>query len=281
MAAMKPPAPRVARRAPKRTAPAWLRRGVKAALWLGVAGLLAVSWRSGRLADLVQQARDEGVRVSFLLGFRIQQVEVVGRLHTDRQELLAKAGLRKGGAMLDFDPQDVRQRIEALPWVMSAAVERRLPDTVAITLVERTPVAIWQHNEKVTLIDAGGANLGSATNEPGFEGLPRIIGGDAPAHAPELFGLLAKHPEIARRVQFSSWIGSRRWDLRLDNGVDVLLPEDGVEAALDALADAEASSRLFERDVAAIDLRLPGKMVVRMSHDLPAAAPRAKPQQGI
>jgi cell division protein FtsQ len=138
---------------------------------------------------------------------------------------------------------------------------------------------LWQHNEKISLIDADGAVLGTVAIETA-PNLPLIVGGDAPAHASELLTLLAAYPDIGKRVQASSWIGSRRWDLRLDNGVDIRLPETGVADALKQLADAEASSRLLERDVAAVDLRLSGKMIVRLAHELPPPA-KTKPQQGI
>jgi cell division protein FtsQ len=173
----------------------------------------------------------------------------------------------------------VRQRIESLPWVASAAVERRLPNYVAITLVERTPIALWQHNERISLIAADGANLGPAAVESRPD-LPLVVGGDAPAHAADLLGMLAEHPDLAKRISSSSWIGSRRWDLKMDNGVEVRLPESDVANALQQLADAESETRLLERDVTAVDLRLPGKMIVRLGHQ-PVAAKPAKPQQGI
>jgi cell division protein FtsQ len=179
---------------------------------------------------------------------------------------------------LAFSPRDARERIESLPWVASAAVERRLPDTVTITIVERMPIALWQHNERISLIDAQGANLGAVAIETAPD-LPLVVGGDAPQHAAELLAMLAEHPAIARRVQASNWIGSRRWDLKLDNGVEVRLPETGAAEALAQLADAEASSRLLERDVSQIDLRLAGKMIVRLTHETPAL--KTKPQQRI
>jgi cell division protein FtsQ len=207
---------------------------------------------------------------------------VTGRIHTDPHALLAAAGLGRGDPILAFDPEDARQRIESLPWVASAAVERRLPGMIAITIVERTPIALWQHNEKITLIDADGANLGPVAIESAPPELPLVVGGDAAEHARDLLAMLNDHPEIARRVQASSWIGSRRWDLKLDNGVEIRLPEDGAGEALNELAEAEASTRLLERDIAAVDLRVAGKMVVRLTHEPPAAAPaKPKPQQGI
>lgn len=281
MPALNAPPLRTVRRQPNKHAGTirWAKRGAKAATLLSVIGLAVLSWRSGRLAAATDQVSVQFIALSARGGFRIEQVDVVGRDQTDPKALLAAAGLKRGDPILAFSPEAARQRIESLSWVASAAVERRLPDTVAITIVERKPIALWQHNEKITLIDSAGANLGPVAIEAA-PALPLIVGGDAAPHASALLGLLAEHPEIAQRVQASNWIGSRRWDLKLDNGIEVRLPEDGVAEALQQLADAEASSRILERDVAVVDLRLTGKMIVRLAHDLPPPA-KPKPQQGI
>jgi cell division protein FtsQ len=281
MPALNAPAPRTVRRQPSRHTSwvKWAKRGVKLVLLLATAGILAMGWRSGRLALIADDVSVRFVTLSAAGGFRIENVEVVGREQTDPKALLAAAGLKRGDPILAFSPEAARQRIEALSWVASAAVERRLPDTVAITIVERKPIALWQHNDKFALIDAKGDNLGPVADESA-SALPLIVGGDAPSHASALLLMLATHPDLAKRVQASNWIGSRRWDLKMDNGVEVKLPEDGVAEALQQLADAEASSRILERDVAIIDLRLAGKMIVRLAHDLPPPA-KTKPQQGI
>jgi cell division protein FtsQ len=282
MPALNAPSPRTARRQPSRHAGwvKWAKRAVKLAVLLATAGILATTWRSGRLAIVADQVSTHFMTLSAASGFRIENVEVVGREQTDPKALLAAAGLKRGDPIMAFSPEAVRRRIEALSWVASAAVERRLPDTVAITIVERKPIALWQHNDKFALIDAKGDNLGPVADDA-TSTLPRIVGGDAPSHASALLSMLATHPDLARRVQASSWIGSRRWDLKMDNGVEVKLPEDGVAEALQQLADAEASSRILERDVAIIDLRLAGKMIVRLAHDLPAPPAKTKAQQGI
>lgn len=275
------PPSRTVRRPPKRRVTniaRWLKRGFKLALLLVIAGSVAWAWRTGQLATIADLVETKAITVSVKAGFRVEEVEVAGRSQTDPKALLAAAGLKRGDAILEFSPKEARERIESLPWVASAAVERRLPDTVTITIVERRPIALWQHNERISLIDAQGANLGPVAIESAPD-LPLVVGGDAPGHVAELLAMLAEHPLIAKRVQASSWIGSRRWDLKLDNGVEVRLPETGVSEALTQLADAEAASRVLERDVAQIDLRLAGKMIVRLAHETPA--PKTKPQQGI
>jgi cell division protein FtsQ len=282
MPALNAAPPRAVRRQPNRHAGAvkWAKRGAKLALAAAVAWGAFMGWRSGRLEMLAEDVSSRFVALSVAGGFRIENVEVIGREQTDPKALLAAAGLKRGDPILAVSPEVVRQRIESMSWVASAAVERRLPDTVAITIIERKPIALWQHNDKFALIDARGDNLGPVADASAST-LPLVVGGDAPTHASALLSTLATHPDLAKRVQASSWIGSRRWDLKLDNGIDVKLPEDGVAEALQQLADAEASSRILERDVAVIDLRLVGKMIVRLAHELPAPPAKTKTQQGI
>jgi cell division protein FtsQ len=258
----------------------YLWRAVRVGGVLALCIALGSAWRSGRLDMWAAQASDDGVTLLARCGFRVEEVDVTGRVHTDRKVLLDAAGLNRGTPILGFSPEAIRKKIESLPWVETAAVERRLPRTVAITIVERTPIALWQDNKHISLIDAEGANLGPVALESARD-LPMVVGGDAPSHTAALLDLLSAYPDIAKRVQASSWIGSRRWDLKMDNGVQVMLPETDVGGALRELADAEASSRLLERDVATVDLRIAGKMIVRLAHQQPAAAKPAKPQQGI
>lgn len=282
MPALNAPPPRTVRRQPNRHAGAvkWAKRGVKLALLAAVAWGGYAGWHSGRLGVVAEDVSARFIALSVAGGFRIENVQVIGREQTDPKALLAAAGLKRGDAILAVSPEVVRQRIEAMSWVASAAVERRLPDTVTITIVERKPIALWQHNDKFALIDSRGDNLGPVA-DASASALPLIVGGDAPTHASALLSMLATHPDLSKRVQASSWIGSRRWDLKLDNGIEVKLPEDGVAEALQQLADAEASSRILERDVAVIDLRLAGKMIVRLAHELPAPPAKTKTQQGI
>ena len=282
MPAMTAVSGRAPRRQPKRSLGLahafWVGARLAALAGVGAAGFLG--WQSGRLEAAAGWTEDRLVDLTAAAGFRVEDVEVGGRVETDSKALLEALDLKRGDPLLAFNPQAARERVEALPWVASAAVQRMLPDTVRVVIVERRPIALWQHNERLSLIDAEGANLGPVVIEKAPD-LPLVVGGDAPAHAAELLDLLRQHPDLAKRVQASSWIGSRRWDLKLDNGVEVKLPESDVADALKQLADAEASSKLFERDVSQIDLRLPGKMVVRLAH-APAPDPKAKKtQQGI
>jgi cell division protein FtsQ len=102
-----------------------------------------------------------------------------------------------------------------------------------------------------------------------YTGMIVLTGPDAPAHAKALLDLLALEPDLGARVIAAQRVGARRWNLRLDNGVDIRLPEEEAAAAWRTLADMERDEGLIDRDLVMIDLRTPDRLVVRLS---PAAA---------
>ena len=201
------------------------------------------------------------------VGLSVQEVLVYGREATQPIELLAALGVGRGDPILMLDPAAARDRIESLPWVREAWVQRRLPDTVLIRIEERRPLALWQNEQRLTLIDDEGEVLGEG-EIAAFAGLPQVVGVDTPDHAPQFLPMLAAEPEVADRVSAAVRVGGRRWDLRLDNGVAVRLPEEDVPRALHSLARLQREEGLFDRDVVAIDLRIAGHLVIRTSTEV-------------
>ena len=171
--------------------------------------------------------------------------------------------------MLAFDPEAAKRRVEALPWVRRATVERRLPDVVYLRLDERRPLALWQQNGRFALIDREGQVILRDGIER-FADLLVVIGADAPANAARLIAMLGAHKDLAGRVRAAIRIGGRRWNLRLDNGIDIRLPESGAAAAWSRLAKLDAEQGLLGRDILSVDLRLEDRVIIR-----PAVKPAA------
>jgi cell division protein FtsQ len=209
-------------------------------------GLLA------RLSDTVAHAAN----------LRVQQIVVEGRSNTPEPLLNAALGVRRGDSMLGFSIQGARQRIETLSWVEHATVERRLPGTLVVNLIERRPYAIWQHDGKFVLIDRDGQTV---TNEDvaTFGDLPLVVGAGAPQAATALLEALAAQPAIKAKVTAAVRVGERRWNLRMKNGMDVLLPEGAEAAALAKLAELQTADAVLDRPLSVIDMRLPDRLVVR------------------
>ena len=107
-------------------------------------------------------------------------------------------------------------------------------------------MALWQHGGKIDLIDRSGAVI-PVTRLDRFAKLPMVVGEDAAGHAAELLAMLGSQPDLAARVTAAIDVGGRRWNLRLDNAIDVLLPSDDPAAAWADLARLQR----YERDPAA------------------------------
>src|SRR6266550_2446589 len=272
----KPPAlPRRRRHLPRR-----IRRG---ALWLllaiAVAGtygaILASRMPAGQAA--LAQATERFIAATGALGLVVSEIEVQGRETTDIGTVMAALSAARGTPILGVSPNRAKEQLEKLPWVRSATIERRLPGTLFVRLVERRPLAVWQHGGIQQLIDREGTVI-PVEDLSRFAHLPTVVGDDAATNAAALIDTLASEPELAMRVTAAVRVGGRRWNLRVDDVIDVLLPEESAAAAWSRLAELERANALLKRDVQTVDLRLPDRLVLRVNAAPPREpAPAKKP----
>jgi cell division protein FtsQ len=260
------------RAATRRRLPTWSAMVHGMRLTAGLLVLLAVTgagvwvWQSGVVGRQIDAAGAALERVAVRGGLVVRSVTVEGRIRTEPARLLGALGTARGEPILSFDPHAARARVEALPWVAQARVERRLPDTIHVVLTERNPLALWQRSSEgdYALIDSTGTWLEVDTRP--FADLPLIVGDDAPGVVPSLMDLLATEPGLAQRVRAATWVDRRRWTVRLDgieSGIDVRLPETNPGAAWRRLAALDRDTNLLARDIDRVDLRLPDRLVVR------------------
>jgi cell division protein FtsQ len=270
----KPARPPARRRPRAKWQVALLRWGGPALGLAAVLGAGSWAWSSG-WADRQWTALTEATLVaSGEAGLALREVLVQGRGRTSQQDLMTALDLELGTPILSLDPAVLRARLEALPWVARATVERRLPDTLFISVEEREPLALWQREGEIALIDRTGTVIRDPALQS-FTHLPMVVGDGANGHAAELVEMLALTPDLARRVKAAIWVGDRRWNIRLDNGVDVRLPEEDGAGAWEELANLQAQHGLIDRDLSAIDLRQPDRLIVRLTPE--AAARRRDP----
>jgi cell division protein FtsQ len=209
------------------------------------------------------------------LGLAVDNIEVEGRETTDAATIMAALAASRGTPILAVSPSRAREQLQTLPWVRSAVIERRLPGTLHVRLVERKPLAIWQHDGQQQLIDRDGAVI-PVKDLGRFAKLPIVVGDDAAKHAAALLDMLSSEPELAARVGAAVFVGGRRWNLRIDGAIDVLLPEAAPEAAWAQLARLERSNGLLKRDVQVVDLRFGDRLILRVNNSAPKDALPAK-----
>ncbi len=259
----------------------WLRRNRRLArpAALALAGLAVIAggviaWRAAEPTRLLAGWQDEALGLTAAWGLTVGEITVEGRRHATAASLLEATGLSRGAPILGVEVAAVRARLEAMPWIGEAPVQRRLPRHINIVVREREPFALWQRQGRFALIDRTGRVIVENDVAP-FAGLPLVVGAGANEVAAPLLDEIGRFPEVRQRVTAAVRVAARRWNLRLASGADVLLPEGAEAAAIERLAQLHRDAGLLDRALVAIDMRLPDRLVLR-----PVAAPEQPPAPG-
>lgn len=225
--------------------------------------------RSGWVTVTVERIERGLLLWSAEAGLTIQEVVLDGRVRTPRQAILDHLGVRAGQPILSVSTAELQARLEDLTWVASAEVARLWPRRLYVRLIERRPLALWQREGRLALIDHAGQVVPLGKNRRamlrGYGDLRIVIGEGAPERAARLFASLSSEPELWSQVTALTFVSERRWNLRLADRIDVLLPADDPEIAWRRLARLAAERDLLERAIVAVDLRfLPGRIRLQL-----------------
>ncbi|MCX5615974.1 FtsQ-type POTRA domain-containing protein [Bombella sp. TMW 2.2559] len=230
-------------------------------LLLAGTGWLAWSSLGGhRLTDSLR------VRLAALDPLRIRHIIITGRHLTDESEILEALGTDVNHSLFSFSVETARQRIDELTFVKYSTVERHLPDTINITIEEKNPIAIWQMDGHFVLINQKGDTVSrqelTARNSSVFRKLPLIVGMGANLEADAIISLLNQYPDINSHTLALIRIGQRRWNILMQNGTTLMLPEGAEAAALARLHSYQTNYQLLDRPLKTIDMRLSDRMVI-------------------
>ena len=113
----------------------------------------------------------------------VDRVEVTGVERTSVDEVRRAAGIDRGDPLISVDPGAVARRVEGLPWVAAARVERSWPSTVQVQVTERVAVAVVQvTDDHAAVVDVEGWVLAveprAADVAPDPAGRPVLTGVD-------------------------------------------------------------------------------------------------------
>jgi cell division protein FtsQ len=216
------------------------------------------------------------------VGLGLDVVTISGISQMRPTEVLAAAGLSPKVSLAFLDVNDVRERLERVPLIKSVAVRKLYPNELVVTLAEREPHAIWQLNGELFIIAADGTVIDLMQDER-FVNLPLVVGEEANKRTKEYLALLEAAGPLKSRIRAGTLVAGRRWTLKMDNGMDVRLPELEVKDALARLVKLEREQKILDKDVLAIDLRMPDRIVVRLTEEAASARAEAlkkKPMRG-
>lgn len=235
------------------------------ALFVAAIGVYGAT-RGGEFQPVNVALHDLGDAIANAAGFDLEAVEVSGARQITHDEVLAAAGITPSTSLLLLDAEATRAQLKQNPWIAEATVRKLYPGRLEISIEERVAFAIWQHSGKLSVIARDGTVIGADARAL-LRDYPLVVGMGASTSAADFLALVARVPEIQAEFAAAVLVAERRWNIRLKNGVDVLLPEENAEAALVKLIAFDRETRILSRDVAAIDLRIPDRITVRPSSE--------------
>ena len=273
------PTPGVSRARPRGPGPsklafrlrrAWASPAVRSALlvYLPLSLLALAGWRIAA-SDVWRERIGATVaatweRLAARPEFAVRGIEVEGAKPALAALIRETIGLTPGMSSLKLDLEALRTRIERLGPVESASVRFDPAGTLVVSVIERVPAALFRRGDgQLVVVDRAGVEIGPAASREAHPRLPVVLGEGAARHIPEVEAILESAPEIVPRLRALVRIGERRWDLVLEGGLLVMLPETGFLDALEWLRRRDREERLLARDIAVVDLRLVERPTVR------------------
>ncbi len=199
-------------------------------------------------------------------GLGVEAVKLSGQREVAEYQILDALALEEGDSLVLFDADAARERLKQNPWVKSASVMKLYPNTVKVTIDEWVPYALWQRGNAVSIVTEQGEVITDDVDGR-YANLLLVVNYGAQTRAGEILKALESEPELRPRVRAAYLIGQRRWDLMLENGITIRLPEEDPAKALAAVVKMDKESAILARDIAAIDLRLPDRVVVRLTDE--------------
>ncbi|MBR1734657.1 MAG: FtsQ-type POTRA domain-containing protein [Alphaproteobacteria bacterium] len=199
--------------------------------------------------------------------FSLKKVEFDGHEHVPEVLLLKSSGLRYKNSVFSTPIKEIKERLEKLSWVKSVIVQRKLPGKISVRIAERTPIAILQTKQKLYLVDNDGVvleNDGIGT----FSNLPIIVGEGAEKEVDHFLRCIDRFPKIRRQLIFAVRVGKRRWNIRINRGIIVKLPERGLIQAFGILDEISDSNGFFNNDIMYLDLRIPDRVIIGKKNNI-------------
>lgn len=241
----------------------FLRWGIPVTCFAAAAGLWAAD--PARREALMETAHEMRRQIEQRPEFRVELLSIEGasgEVSDDIREVLA---LDLPQSSFDLNLEELKVRAEEIDAVASAAVRVRPGGILEIIVDERIPAVVWRGREGLEMLDEEGRRVAGLTTRSDRADLPLLAGEGAELAVPEALELYAASEPIETRLRGLLRVGERRWDVVLDRGQRILLPEDAPRVALERVIALDQVSELLNRDVATVDMRNPDRPTLRLN----------------
>lgn len=227
-----------------------------------------VFWKYDHFDVWAGNSAKAAVRFTGDLGLELRQIYISGQRHTSQADIVGTLHVHAGDPLLALDMNQLQSQLKTLPWIKHAVVSREFPTTLQVFVEEKIPAARWQMQGQIVLVDSLGSPI-TPTFPAEYQSLPLLVGVGAAREGVKILDLLRQEQDVANHIKALIRVGSRRWDVELDTGQRIKLPADdekyGPLLAWRNFADFVRNENALRMEVTSFDLRLPGRMVMKMT----------------
>lgn len=192
-------------------------------------------------------------------GFTIDEVIVTGNNFTNEKDIINQVDRTQPIVYVSLSKL-INNIQSASKWIKHVSIHRILPNTLHIDIDEHEPFAIWKDNKKTSVIDSEGKVI---MDNYSIENLPVISGQSSLSNIKFVKDLLDSQSQLSNKIASFVHIGNRRWNVVLDNGATLKLPEDNPYNAWDYLNHLQNTTDFIFSDWSVIDMRVADKIFVK------------------
>lgn len=194
-------------------------------------------------------------------GFILENIYIEGQKHTHSDQIYAAIDNKMTQPVTTLNLKKIKKHLELVSWIKHAIVELELPNSLYIAIIERQPIAIWQHQNILYLIDNEGNAILEKNLKP-FIDLIIVVGEDAPLQVMPLLNILKEDQQLFSLINAAIRVGERRWNIRFKDGLEVKLSEEDPAKDWNYIIKLYRNKNLFAPEIKVIDLRVSDRLYI-------------------
>ena len=200
-------------------------------------------------------------------GFKIKNVLISGTHNLSQDYLRNIINTQNHINILNVNLNTIYNKIIQNSWVEETYVERILPDTIKIKVLEKKPIAIWQNHKGNKLITINGDVISHANVNKFKNSFPIIKGEKSKENISSILKILETNKHFAKNIWSLTFINQRRWDLHFNQGLIVRLPSQDVIKAWQKIIKLQTNYNILNLRLTEIDLRNPEQILGKINFD--------------
>lgn len=195
--------------------------------------------------------------------FMLSALSIQGSSDSLNAEIREILGLNFPISSFDLDLADLRNRVLSLPPVETAEVRLEGGSILHVKVKEKVPALLLKDDTGIHVLNKNGDYIRPLLSTEYGSKLPVITGEGAQKAAAEAFILFSALYDKLDEVRGLVLVGGRRWNIVLNSGQVIMLPEKKSEQAVQKILILDKAEKILSRDIAVFDFRLPYRITLR------------------